>query len=195
VEDIFEALIAIGLVIFAFARKNRKKKAAGQNREQGFKDGAPADADAAAKAAEAPEAKKKASAVSFKLDKAMQFLDEWNEKGFDIFEDDAPKSGAEKKAVPVIPVAAVAPAAPAPQPVPVVPVMGMEGECEHPEHAPVVREVEKAVNAIREAGRTKPPAEPEAVSPRMTAVELRRAVIAAEVLDRPLALRPRGRRM
>ena len=197
-EDIFEAIIALALVAFAIARKSRKNKAAKQKTEQGFSDSVPNKAAAMpAEKVKAPN-EKGASGVKVNLDKAVKFLEDLEVEGLVSFEGGKPITEGLKNIIPASPVPGAAPAVPA-VPVPPAPAAtaSMEGECDHPEHIPVMQTVKK-VQRARIAEQRVPGNAPEEETANgfsgMNAQELRRAVVMSEVLDRPLALRPRIRR-
>ena len=197
-EDIFEAIIALALVAFAIARKSRKNKAAKQKTEQGFRGSVPNKA-AAMPAEKVKEPNEKgASGVKVNLDKAVKFLENLEVEGLVSFEGVKPITEGIKNIIPASPVPGAAPAVPAvavpPEP---AATASMEGECDHPEHIPVMQTVKK-VQRARIAEQRAPGNAPEEETPNgfsgMNAQELRRAVVMSEVLDRPLALRPRIRR-
>lgn len=199
-EDIFEAIIALALVAFAIARKSRKNKAAKQKTEQGFSDSMPDKAAAMpAEKVKAPNEKGapgvKADLDKADLDKAVKFLEDLEVEGLVSFEGGKPITEGLQNIIPASPIPGAAPAVPVP-PAPAA-TASMEGECDHPEHIPVMQTVEK-VQRARIAEQRAPGDAAKEETPNgfsgMNARELRRAVVMSEVLDRPLALRPRIRR-
>lgn len=200
-EEVFQVILAMILVALALARKNQKKKAMEQQKKSenaALKEifGDP-QAPAAPEAPDQPQnietampaaPHKATKAAGVKPDTVAGIMKQLNLTGIMDMIEGADKAPAEGESAPVMPVA---------------PPVDAEGECAHPEHAPEQRmftpripepnaQILQTVSAPRER---RTPEVPRRATAKINAAELRRAVITAEILDRPVALRGRKTRI
>ena len=187
-EEMFESLIGIAIVIFAVARKFKKSedaKKAKENPKSAPK--MPAEAfETPVKKNHDPAAAKETAMQVMKLAK-QAVMEELLE-----MEDEEEESSMEE----AIPAPVVVPAAAPAAPVPAASFAAAEGDCLHEEHAPMARHTAPVMPAFVKAEVRKEKAAPEkkiAVSRRFDAAAMRRAVVTAEILNRPVALRKQAR--
>ena len=189
VEEMFESLIGIAIVVFAIARKFKKNedaKKAKENPKPAPK--MPAEAfETPVKKNPDPAAAKEAAMQVMKLAKQAVM-----EELLEIEDEEEAPSMEEAIPVPVV-IPAAAPAAP----VPAAPVVA-EGDCAHEEHVPLERHaVPQKPESLkaRLAGREEKavPVKKQAAGRRFDAAAMRRAVVTAEILNRPVSLRKQAR--
>lgn len=191
VEDIFESLFGLAVVIFGLYYNHKKKKKKQAEKQKPVKPAMPAEAfekpeETAAPAMDIEPALTKAAkmAKQIALEEILEIKDEDDE-------DEEERHILEGAVIPELPVQAPA------SNIPVHPgfaaiAAAAEGDCFHPEHEPMPRhEIPAKIEPVRPAAREEKPAEPIKVQRRFDSAAMRKAVITAEILNRPVALRRR----